>query len=157
MSIKDSGVILLPNGEIQYFTKSIKNVVDIDIEANIPIEVISEVIPVILYNKAIIVRCLCLLDFSLNLFVMIYTCYINVYNTFIAMISLMAYISTMTYNRHGLFLYLGYQYFKTVDKIMILVIDDYDLDEIMIFMAFTAGQIYITYFIQNFYSQCIGK
>ena len=141
---QDSGVIQSPNGEIQYFTKSI------DIEAN---NVITEEIPnviVVLYNKAIMVKCLCLLDFGLNLFSIAYTCYINMYITFVALISLMGYYST---NRYGLFLYLGYQYVKTVDKIIVLVSDDYDLYETMILVSFTACQIYITYFIQNFYSQ----
>jgi hypothetical protein len=123
--------------------------------------------------KATIVRFLCLVDFFMNLFVTSNTDMVILYSGIIATISLYGYFSTFTYSKPGLVLYLIYQYTQIIAKLTyagffiaasisvqlknqlirekIRVIPPTP-SNITIIVLGIVGQIYITYFIQNFYN-----
>lgn len=123
--------------------------------------------------KASVVRFLCLFDFIINIFISFSTYYMSLFSPFIAGISLLGYYSTITYNRKGLVLYLIYQYIQSISKIVLLTIYsvaatspefkqiledehikilDPTITNILLFSLATLGQMYITYFIQDFYN-----
>lgn len=126
-----------------------------------------------LQNKAGIVRFLCLLDFFINFITLFNFYYISVYSFIFAIISLLGYYSTYTFNRNGLIGYLIYQYIQTVYKLVafilyVCIIYNINLNEeikkynyyiveispttTIIVTLSTFGQLYITYFVQYFYN-----
>ena len=123
--------------------------------------------------KARLVRFLCSMDFLMNLFVAYNTYNAAISSSIIAIISLYGYFATLTYNKSGLVFYLIYQYILTLTKLAyaaffiaasistqlknqlirekLRVIPPTPLNITMIVLG-TIGQIYITYFIQDFYN-----
>ena len=75
-----------------------------------------------LQNKAGIVRFLCLLDFFINFITLFNFYYISVYCFIFAIISLLGYYSTYTFNRNGLIGYLIYQYIQTIYKLVAFIL-----------------------------------
>ena len=144
----ESGVIQSPDGEIQYYTKSInkhnpytkKNVdiksyinsdinsdssveyAEIDCNGTIIVMPISDINNAFLLEyKAKIVIYLCLFDFVINIYISFSCYYTSLFSTLIATISLMGYSSSITYNRKGLILYLMYHYLQSISKIAICI------------------------------------
>jgi len=143
-----NGVIQSPDGEIQYYTKSIKNknnpylkqYVLHDEESNTnsnfnsdysEIECNGEIIIISTNNlnrainlecKANIVRFLCLIDFFINFFASMTTYYMTTTSIIVASISICGYYSTFIYSRVGLISYLIYQYMQSIGKITVLSI-----------------------------------
>ena len=187
------GIIQSPDGEMHYYTTTIKNkhnpylhqspldeengVEYHEVECNgerILLSVADVNRAVQLECKDYIVRVLCLMDFMMNLFIGWGDIYFTtIYSTIIAIISFMGYFSTLTYSRYGLISYLIYQYLQTIAKLSFIGIyiaastsiklknefrkeNIYFLNpnptNITILVFTTLGQIYITYFIQNFYN-----
>lgn len=123
--------------------------------------------------NASIVRFLCLLDFIINIFITFSTDYSILYTLTISIISLSGYFATRSYSRSGLICYLIYQYIQSFGKLTLTVIyiaatssqQIYNgmrksntillkpsIENIIMLIISTFGQIYITYFIQNFYN-----
>jgi len=124
-----------------------------------------------LQRKAIIVRFFCLLDFVINIFISFTTYYTSFFSIFISIISITGYYSTFTYNKCGLIYYLIYQYLLTIYKIVYIIfyilaaynirciylnntdiILSFSIDNTILLSLFLLTQIYITYFIQQFYN-----
>ena len=134
------GVIMSPNGELQYFSRTnIKNknnpylnISPVDEENGIEYtEIICNgeriIVSVDSLNQAIylewnatIVRVLCLIDFIMNIFISFDTNYIVLYNFIVSIISLSGYFSTLSYNKYGLVCYLIYQYIQSICKITLI-------------------------------------
>lgn len=144
-----NGVIQSPDGEVQYFTKILdKNnpylKQDKLIQNNqlageiIELEYLDETIritqthyenAILLENKAIMVRIICLVDLFTNIFTLQH---INSNLVFILMvICWMAYYSTYMYNRGGLILFLLYLYLQLFIKggFIVIYILYYNIDE----------------------------
>lgn len=122
--------------------------------------------------KAHIVRFLCFLDFMMNLVIAMTAYYGSLYSLGIAIISLIGYYSTFIYSRIGLITYLLYQYCHSLVKLTILgfyiaaatgwhtleikntthLVIDITPTYIILVSLSTIGQLYITYFIQQFYN-----
>lgn len=123
--------------------------------------------------NATIVRFLCLLDFFMNMLAIFSTYYIPMSSIIIALISITGYYSTYTYSRLGLVSYLVYQYMQCISKSMFLgiyiaaiassefekqlknnavIIFNPTPGNIVLISLMTLGQVYITYFIQEFYN-----
>jgi len=124
-----------------------------------------------LQYKAHLVRLLCLIDFIMNLIVSLSTYYGTIFSMIISIISITGYYSTFTYNRLGLISYLVYQYLQTINKIITLIfyillanginpiiieknniILSYSIENTVILSLYVITQIYINYFIQQFYN-----
>lgn len=125
-----------------------------------------------LQYKAQLVRFMCFLDFMINLVIALTTYYAPLYSFSIAIISLIGYYSTFTYSRTELITYLVYQYCHSLFKLIILgfyiaaatgwntleiknttyLTIDITSTYIILLSISTFGQIYITYFIQQFYN-----
>lgn len=124
-----------------------------------------------LQRKAIFVRFFCLLDFVINIFISFTTYYTSFFSIFISIISITGYYSTFTYNKRGLIYYLIYQYLLTIYKIVYIIfyilaaynirsiylnntdiILSFSIDNTILLSLFLLTQIYITYFIQQFYN-----
>ena len=150
----ESGVIQSPNGEIQYYTKSIDNKHNPYTKKNLDntIDTKSDkdnieyaevacngtiiVMPVtdinsalILESRACIIRCFCIFDLVINIYIALNCYYASLFSVLITTVSLMGYTSTITYNKKGLILYLSYHYFKTISKIMLLTMYIYILQD----------------------------
>lgn len=191
-----SGVVQCPDGDIQYYTTpKIKNKHNPylnksvlqdkessaeyrEVECNgYRIIVLAEDIEKALRLEcnATVVRFICLLDFIINIFIILNTHYIVGF--FIALISMSGYISTITYNRYGLIAYLCYQYIQSISKIGLMIfyiiaatsssfriklqreniiILNPTSENIIILFIISCGQIYITYFVQSFYNMLKG-
>jgi len=122
--------------------------------------------------KAYLVRVLCFLDFTMNLFISLSTYYGSIYCTIVAIISLVGYYSTFTFSRKGLITYLLYQYVQTLCKFIVLglyiaLISGWNPPELknnkyliidvtpkyaVVLSLSVVGQVYINYFIQHFYN-----
>lgn len=124
-----------------------------------------------LQYKAQLVRLLCLIDFTMNLIISLSTYYGAFFSMIISIVSITGYYSTFTYNRSGLIAYLIYQYLQTISKIIILIfyillayeikpsiieknniIVNYSTENTVIISLYVISQIYINYFIQQFYN-----
>ena len=157
-------VVESPNGEIQY-CKSIsinKNNTEVEYNRN---NVLDSAIR--LQYKALLVRLLCLIDFTMNLIIFISDPFI----IYISLVSIAGFYSTFTYNRSDLIAYLIYQYLQTISKIIILIfyillayeikpsiieknntILNFSIENTVIISLYVITQIYINYFIQKFYN-----
>jgi hypothetical protein len=135
----------------------------------IPTNVLDSAIK--LQYKAQLVRLLCLIDFTMNLIVSLSTYYGAFFSMIISVISITGYYSTFTYSRSGLISYLVYQYLQTITKIITLIfyillanginptiieknniILSYSIDNTIILSLYVITQIYINYFVQQFYN-----
>lgn len=183
-----SGIIKSPDGDLQYFTyPQIKNINNPYLNKSILHDEETgtenrEVLCIILFTRdiekalqlectATVVRFICLLDFIINIFIIINTHYILGF--FIALISMSGYISTIIFNRHTLIFYLFYQYIQNISKFILMIIyiiarSSYSFriklqreniiilnpssENIIILFFIFSGQIYITYIVQNFYN-----
>jgi len=135
----------------------------------IPTNVLDSAIK--LQYKAQLVRLLCLIDFIMNLIVSLSTYYGAFFSMIISVISITGYYSTFTYSRSGLISYLVYQYLQTITKIITLIfyillanginptiieknniILSYSIDNTVILSLYVITQIYINYFVQQFYN-----
>ena len=135
----------------------------------IPTNVLDSAIK--LQYKAQLVRLLCLLDFFINIFISLTTYYGTFFRILISIISITGYYSTFTYNKSGLISYLIYQYVQTIYKIVYLIfyiltaynvrsiylkntdiIVSFSIENTIILSLYLLTQIYITYFIQQFYN-----
>lgn len=135
----------------------------------IPTNVLDSAIK--LQYKAQLVRLLCLIDFTMNLIVSLSTYYGALFSMIISVISITGYYSTFTYSRSGLISYLVYQYLQTITKIITLIfyillanginptiieknniILSYSIDNTIILSLYVITQIYINYFVQQFYN-----
>ena len=135
----------------------------------IPTNVLDSAIK--LQYKAQLVRLLCLIDFIMNLIVSLSTYYGAFFSMIISVISITGYYSTFTYSRSGLISYLVYQYLQTITKIITLIfyillanginptiieknniILSYSIDNTIILSLYVITQIYINYFVQQFYN-----
>lgn len=135
----------------------------------IPTNVLDSTIK--LQYKAQLVRLLCLIDFTMNLIVSLSTYYGAFFSMIISVISITGYYSTFTYSRSGLISYLVYQYLQTITKIITLIfyillanginptiieknniILSYSIDNTIILSLYVITQIYINYFVQQFYN-----
>ena len=135
----------------------------------IPTNVIQNAVR--LQRKAIFVRLFCLFDFVINIFISFATYYTSFFSIFISIISITGYYSTFTYNKRGLISYLIYQYIQTIYKIVYLIfyiltaynirsiylkntgiILSFSIENTIILSLYLLSQIYITYFIQQFYN-----
>ena len=133
------GAVQAPDGEIQYYTKTINNkhnpylqrsLLDKDngieykeIECNgqrILITTLDLEQALKLEYRALIIKLLCIIDLVGNLLIIFNYYYSNVYRILVSIISLSGFIATTTYNKYGLILYLIYQYLQTISKIIIL-------------------------------------
>lgn len=184
------GVVQAPDGEIQYFTKSLNkhnpyihqssnheenNIEYREIECNGQRILIAAGD----LEKALEIECratgiklLCILDFVINLLVIFNSYNPGLYCIIVSLVSLYGFIVTATYNKNGLILYLIYQYFQTIIKLMTIgfyimiyinhqILIDLNKNNFTIaspslltfgFYCFaTFGQIYIVIFIQKFY------
>ena len=184
------GVIQSPNGEIQYY-HSINNKYNpylkntsLHEQEDYEYRVITnngERITILatdltravhLECKASIIRLFCALDFITNLYFTLNTYYAAIFSSIIALISIMGYYSTITYDRNALIAYLIYQYLQTISRLTLLgfyiasiiipkfqeqinkkhVLLEATGANLTIILFGTIGQIYITYFVQNFYN-----
>lgn len=135
----------------------------------IPTNVIQNAVR--LQRKAIFVRLFCLFDFVINIFISFATYYTSFFSIFISIISITGYYSTFTYNKRGLISYLIYQYIQAIYKIVYLIfyiltaynirsiylkntgiILSFSIENTIILSLYLLSQIYITYFIQQFYN-----
>lgn len=135
----------------------------------IPTNVLDSAIK--LQYKAQLVRLLCLIDFTMNLIVSLSTYYGAFFSMIISVISITGYYSTFTYSKSGLISYLVYQYLQTITKIITLIfyillanginptiieknniILSYSIDNTIILSLYVITQIYINYFVQQFYN-----
>ena len=194
------GVVQSPDGSMQYYrATSIKNkhnpylyqTVLTDVESNtnssdnyVEVECNGETILILEsdFNRAVklewnanMVRCICMLDFIINLFVALGTYYTEISRIILyilALISITGYCSTFTYSRSGLILYLVYQYMQSFNKIVLSGVylaassnkfkeqlENYKIvylnitpENIILLLIATLGQIYITCFVQRFYN-----
>ena len=122
-------------------------------------------------NKAILVRFICLLDFSFHFILLTFSNYYPI-NFIIIIISFAGFESTYTYNINSIILYLLYQYIQTCFKLFMLTCWfaatlSHDINEIQIinnmlsidthpayialFICVCLSQIFITYHVQSYY------
>ena len=124
-------------------------------------------------------RIITMLDYFTNLIIFFLNYYYSFYNLFLLVISFIGYISTYTFDKKGLLIYLLYQYFQSLIKIYLsLIITLYyiqynknitydsinvlnenlkiysnkELNYSIIYIN-TFFQIYITYFLHKFYKK----
>ena len=127
----------------------------------------------ILEYKANIVRILCLLDFFMNILVTSNIDNVIIASGIVSIISLYGYFSTFIYDRTGIIMYLIYQYLQSISKLTysgffivssispsfkkflikekIFMMPASPLN-ITMFILTLISQLYITYFIQDFYN-----
>ena len=137
----------------------------------IPIEDLNRALN--LEYKAIIVRLLCLLDFFMNIMVTSNVINVVLASAIVATISLYGYFSTFRYDRGGIIMYLIYQYIQSLSKLTysgffiaysisppfknLIIKEKFHMIpvtpvNITMIVLGVITQLYITYFIQNFYN-----
>ena len=84
---------------------------------NIPTELIQKAVEIEKYSCP--VKFICLLDFSINLYYMVYG---YIFGLFFACASFLGYLSTIYHSRKYLCCYLGYQYLQTLGKLLNLLL-----------------------------------
>ena len=186
-----SGIVQSPDGDVQYFsTPEIKNKYNPYLHTTtlrdeesgqeyIEIACNGERINILVNNiekavrleyNAIGVRILCLIDFIINIHIIVNTHYAMGF--FIALISISGYFSTITYNRAGLIAYLSYQYIQSIYKIGLFILSiiaaslpafrielqkenlrvlNLTPQNLILLSILSCGQLYITYYVHCFY------